>query len=239
MGSISELLRHQTVNRSLCCGGRRADVNTAFNYKSNPKRATLHCPLALSTKARPSYPNTPHCTAGNLWPAIDQDKFKTETESSSAVRSVKGMQRMLCSSFVCVCCYMIDRHMFKADDTFGHFFLDFWQSIFYFCWLTSFHQTYSLSVILSLVHQPNKWHRNVYFYPVTVTSTHFDNRGNKSSKLNNTIHWLSSRSPNLIPDMQDAFFFCQFLPKCCNWPFLKKIFTYLFSDLPPRWLRFI
>ncbi|TNN78868.1 hypothetical protein EYF80_011038 [Liparis tanakae] len=29
---------------SLCYGARRAGVNTAFNYKSNSKRATLRCP---------------------------------------------------------------------------------------------------------------------------------------------------------------------------------------------------
>lgn len=101
MGSISGFLLHQAMNCSLCYGGWRADVNTAFNYKSNSNRATLHCPRALCTKAQPSYPNTPHRTAGNLWPAIHRDKFTTETETSSVVVSVKVMWRMLCSSFIC------------------------------------------------------------------------------------------------------------------------------------------
>ncbi len=102
MGSISRFLPHQAMNCSLCYGGWRADVNTAFNYKSNSNRATLHCPGALCTKAQPSYPNTPHRTAGNLRPAIHQDKFTTETETSLVVVSVKVMQRMSRSSFVCV-----------------------------------------------------------------------------------------------------------------------------------------
>lgn len=83
MGSISGFLLHQAMNCTLCYGGWRADVNTAFNYKSNPKRATLCCPRAFRTKAQPSYPNSPHRTAGNFWTTIHQDKFTTETETFS------------------------------------------------------------------------------------------------------------------------------------------------------------
>lgn len=86
-------LVHQAMECSLCRGGYRADVNTAFNYKSNPERATLHCPAALSTKARPSYSSTPHCNAGNLWPfprIISQVRQK-----ASQWVWVKGMWRML------------------------------------------------------------------------------------------------------------------------------------------------
>lgn len=56
-----------TTNCSVCLTGLRADVNTAPNYKSHSKRAMLCCPVAPSTKAQPPYPNTPRCSAGNIW----------------------------------------------------------------------------------------------------------------------------------------------------------------------------
>lgn len=93
-------LFHQAMKCSLCCGGYRADVNTAFNYKSNPERATLHCPQALSTKARPSYSSTPRCNAGNLWP-FTRIIFTSETESFSVGLSQRYVENVM--PFFCVC----------------------------------------------------------------------------------------------------------------------------------------
>lgn len=55
-----------TMKRSVCRTGPKADVNTAPNYKSHSKRAMLCCPVAPSTKAQPSYPNTSRFSAGNI-----------------------------------------------------------------------------------------------------------------------------------------------------------------------------
>lgn len=67
-----------TMKRSVCRTGPRADVNTAPNYKSHSKRAMLCCPVAPSTKAQPSYPNTSRCSAGNIWGSYS--RLTTEAE---------------------------------------------------------------------------------------------------------------------------------------------------------------
>lgn len=66
------------MNRSVCRTGPRADVNSAPNYKSHSKRAMLCCPVAPSTKAQPSYPNTPRCSAGTIWGSYS--RLPTEAE---------------------------------------------------------------------------------------------------------------------------------------------------------------
>ena len=58
MASLSGFLLRRALNCTLCHGGWRADVNTAFNYKSNPKRASHRCPRAPGTKAL--HTQTPH-----------------------------------------------------------------------------------------------------------------------------------------------------------------------------------
>lgn len=107
-------LSHQAMKWSLCCGGYRADVNTAFNYKSNPERATLHCPPALSTKARPSYSSTPHCNAGNLWPFTRI--ISLVRQKASQWVWVKGMWRMLRLSSACAGFLIIDRMLQRAEE---------------------------------------------------------------------------------------------------------------------------
>lgn len=128
-------LVHQAMECSLCRGGYRADVNTAFNYKSNPERATLHCPPALSTKARPSYSSTPHCNAGNLWPfprIISQVRQK-----ASQWGWVKGMWRMLRLYSVCAGLLIMDRMLQYAEEV--------WHDT--YSWV-SFHMLVKLTLIL-------------------------------------------------------------------------------------------
>lgn len=99
MASISGFLLHRAMKCSLCCGGCRADVNTAFNYKSNSKRATLRCPQALRTKAQ-----TAHIpllgSAGKCWEALGMlgttGSSTLACSSNTSVFSVRVMPRMFC-----------------------------------------------------------------------------------------------------------------------------------------------
>lgn len=122
---------------SLCelfCGGWRADVNAAFNYKSNSKRARLHCPPAPTTKAQPSEPHGPRCSA--------------ETEGSSECQRYAGNAMLI----LWTCRLLDDWHeatMLKAEG-FPSDLL--WRCIFYLSWFVYFHQTCSLNVIFSLLH---------------------------------------------------------------------------------------
>lgn len=144
-------------------------------------RATLHCPQAFCTKAQPSYPNTPHRTAGNLWPAIHQDEFTTETETSSVVVRIKVMRRMLCSSFV----YDSTLHLKQRFDSVGSF-AEFFVIVFLFVWIYIISSNRLIKIIVIWYYydacriqhcERNAWNRTVHLYcwinPVTGTNTPF------------------------------------------------------------------